>query len=397
MRIAVIGGGITGMFASYYLSRVGHEVTLVTDQAGPADTSMYNGGFITPSFSPAPPIGLAKVASTMFGAREALYISPLEVLGNPAWFYRAAREGVTAHEEEVLELGSRSLGLYVSFFDEEGLQPGRQVGIIGLYKDPEDAKRIARKFDERFVPQEEVASMGYIGFGGGVLAEREISINPPQLCDELRGLLVRKGVVLKLGEKAKLSGKKDGAVKASLGADTTVDAEVIVVTSGSMSKEVLAPLGYDPRVLPARGLALLYDAGGKKIVPQPTLFEDYGIAVAQHDPDTVRVTSFYEMTGYKEEFAQARIDWLQRTVRSHLPALGELKLKHQGTGFRPCTPDQLPVIGKVPGYSNLFVATGNCRLGVTLAPVSGYILSSLVDGKQPEGVPYKLFDPARFA
>ena len=164
-----------------------------------------------------------------------------------------------------------------------------------------------------------------------------------------------------------------------------------------MSKEILAPLGYNPKVLPARGVVLLYDSGGRKIVPMPTLLEDYGIALVQHESGTVRLTSFFEMTGYKEEFAEDRKAWLEGTGRTHLPALAGLKRIHEGTGFRPCTPDQMPVIGRVPGYDNLFVATGNCRLGITLAPVTAYIIRALVDGVEPEGVPWRLFDPARFS
>ena len=57
----------------------------------------------------------------------------------------------------------------------------------------------------------------------------------------------------------------------------------------------------------------------------------------------------------------------------------------------------MPVIGRVPEYDNLFVATGNCRLGITLAPVTAYIIRALVDGVEPEGVAWRLFDPARFA
>jgi D-amino-acid dehydrogenase len=383
------------MFVSYYLRKDGHEVTLVEERPTDLVTSSYNGGFITPSFSPTPPIGLAKIASTVFGASGPLYISPLEVIRNSGWFFRAAREGVTAHEKEILELGAESLELYLDFFEKEGLQPARQSGIIGLYKKEDDAKKVAEKFGEPFVGSEAITGMGYRGFGGGVLAEREISINPPELCGELRKRLEEIGVHVQLGERASLT-KESGRAIATVGGGR-VDAEAIVVTSGAMSREVLAPIAYNPRVLPARGLVLLYDAGGQKVVPRPTLFEDYGIAVVQHDQRTVRLTSFFEMTGYKKDFAEGRKAWLERTAQAHLPGLAGLKLVHQGTGFRPCTPDQLPVIGRVPGYPNLLVATGNCRLGVTLAPVTAYIIRSLIDGSDPVGVAHRLFDPARFA
>lgn len=396
LRVAVVGGGITGMFVSYYLREDGHDVTLVEERADGLVTSSNNGGFITPSFSPAPPIGLAKIASTVFGASGPLYISPFEVMRNAGWFVRAAREGVTAHEKEVLDLGAKSLQLYLEFFKKDDLQPERQKGIIGLYKNAQDARRIAENLHEKFVGGQEIAEMGYIGFQGGVVAENEISIDPGKFCDALRDRLRAMGVNVRLGEKATLT-NAGGRAEAALSSGEKLEADSIVVTSGAMSREVLSPLGYNPLVLPARGLVLLYDSGGEKVVPGPTLFEDYGIAVVQHRSGIVRLTSFFEMTGYKTGFAQGRKAWLEETARSHLPGLAKLKLVHQGTGFRPCTPDQLPVVGRVPRYSNLFVATGNCRLGITLAPVTAYMIRAMVGGRDPIGVPWELFDPARFS
>ncbi|MDG6929160.1 MAG: FAD-binding oxidoreductase, partial [Nitrososphaerota archaeon] len=66
----------------------------------------------------------------------------------------------------------------------------------------------------------------------------------------------------------------------------------------------------------------------------------------------------------------------------------------QGVGFRPCTPDQRPVVGGVPGHPNVFVNSGQCRLGMTLAPVSGHTVASLIAGRKPDGV--ECMDPARF-
>ena len=276
------------MFVSYYLREDGHDVTLVEERAEGLVTSSNNGGFITPSFSPAPPIGLAKIASTVFGASGPLYISPFEVMRNAGWFLRAAREGVTAHEKEVLELGAKSLQLYTDFFKKDDLQPERQRGIIGLYKDVQDARRIAENLHEKFVGGQEIAEMGYVGFQGGVVAENEISIDPVRFCDALRDRLRAMGVDVRLGEKATLT-NAGGRAEAALSSGEKLEADSLVVTSGAMSREVLSPLGYNPRVLPARGLVLLYDSGGEKVVPGPTLFEDYGIAVVQHRSGIVRL------------------------------------------------------------------------------------------------------------
>ena len=65
-------------------------------------------------------------------------------------------------------------------------------------------------------------------------------------------------------------------------------------------------------------------------------------------------------------------------------------------GFRPITPDGLPVIGRLPGFENLLVASGHAMLGVTLAPVTGEAIAELLTNDQPieRLAP---FDPGRFS
>ena len=66
MRVLVLGGGVIGVTASWYLAEDGHEVTLVDRQAGPAlETSFANGGQVSASFAepwanPGPPATIHK-------------------------------------------------------------------------------------------------------------------------------------------------------------------------------------------------------------------------------------------------------------------------------------------------------------------------------------------------
>jgi D-amino-acid dehydrogenase len=53
-------------------------------------------------------------------------------------------------------------------------------------------------------------------------------------------------------------------------------------------------------------------------------------------------------------------------------------------GGRPLLPDGLPVIDRLPGHDNAFVATGHGMLGVTLGPATGSGLADyLRSGRRP--------------
>jgi D-amino-acid dehydrogenase len=65
------------------------------------------------------------------------------------------------------------------------------------------------------------------------------------------------------------------------------------------------------------------------------------------------------------------------------------------TGFRPCTPDSLPLLGRAPGFSNLTIAAGHGHNGMSLAPAAGeFVARSLTD--QDVEMDASLFEVNRF-
>lgn len=78
-----------------------------------------------------------------------------------------------------------------------------------------------------------------------------------------------------------------------------------------------------------------------------------------------------------------------------LPGLEGLRLLRAFSGVRTATADGLPLVGRMPGVDNLFIATGFEGDGICLGPLTGKIISRLVTG-QPLEVDISSFDPARF-
>jgi glycine oxidase len=68
-----------------------------------------------------------------------------------------------------------------------------------------------------------------------------------------------------------------------------------------------------------------------------------------------------------------------------LPALKGRPITRTWCGFRPGTPDDMPILGPWPGVEGLYVATGHYRNGILLAPATAAHLSSaIVDGGIPD-------------
>jgi D-amino-acid dehydrogenase len=52
-------------------------------------------------------------------------------------------------------------------------------------------------------------------------------------------------------------------------------------------------------------------------------------------------------------------------------------------GYRPCSADGLPYIGRIKKYNNVVIATGHSMLGLSLGAGTGLLVRELVDGLSP--------------
>jgi glycine/D-amino acid oxidase-like deaminating enzyme len=86
---------------------------------------------------------------------------------------------------------------------------------------------------------------------------------------------------------------------------------------------------------------------------------------------------------------------LSRAV-SFLPRLAELPILRTWAGFRPATPDNLPVLGPVPGSERLWVASGHEGVGITTSLSSAQVVADRLLGRTPPIDPTP-FDTARLA
>jgi glycine oxidase len=85
---------------------------------------------------------------------------------------------------------------------------------------------------------------------------------------------------------------------------------------------------------------------------------------------------------------------LLRPAADLLPGIAEFALTETLAGLRPGTPDNAPIIGRLP--TGVIVATGHFRNGVLLTPVTADAVAALVSG-DPAGVDLRPFRPDRFA
>jgi D-amino-acid dehydrogenase len=95
--------------------------------------------------------------------------------------------------------------------------------------------------------------------------------------------------------------------------------------------------------------------------------------------DGVRITSKLDLVGFNTAMRGSRISAIPEAATDYVRLPAKRQITERWTGFRPLTPDGLPLVGRAPGASNLILAVGGGRMGLALAPVMGRLIGCIVD------------------
>ena len=155
----------------------------------------------------------------------------------------------------------------------------------------------------------------------------------------------------------------------------------IVLAAGSWSPVVARDLGLRIPIQPAKGYSITVkrSPGCSEI---PLSLADHKIAVTPMG-EQLRFSSNLELVGYDSSINRRRIAATRRAVKLYLSGTDDLELIQIWSGFRPNTPDTMPIIERNQVYDNLILATGHDILGMTHSLITGKLVCEIIDGKKP--------------
>jgi glycine oxidase len=351
--VAVVGGGVIGLAVAWRARQRGLSVAVFErDAIGAECASGVAAGMLAP------------VAEVEFG--------------------EAGRR--------VLELGLRSARMWAGFAAEleeaAGVEVGlRRTGTLVLARDEDEARELERQLAFR-------ESLGLPATRLRASAARELepalaptvrlalhapedhSVDPRLVLAALRRACELGGV--RLREHAPVAAVhldgSEGRVDAVTLADgERVPAERVVLAAGAWTAEVggLPPDARVP-VRPVKGQILrLRDPEGSGLLRGVVRFEG-GYLVPRGDGRYV-LGATVEERGFEAHPTAGGVYELLRDARELVPGVLELQIEELSVGFRPSTPDNVPVIG--PGaVDGLVWATGHHRNGILLTPVTAELV-----------------------
>lgn len=174
--------------------------------------------------------------------------------------------------------------------------------------------------------------------------------------------------------------------------DDTVHADEVVIATGAWSATWAAALRTPIPVRPVRGQLIAIETPGTPL--RSVVFNNVGYLVSKAEGLTY-VGSTEEEAGFDSRPTAAGVESILDVIPRLTPRLGGAVFKSAWAGLRPGTPDRLPLLGRLPGWRGVTLATGHYRNGILLAPVTGVLISDLLRREQPR-LSLDAFDPARF-
>ena len=360
-RIAVVGGSVIGLACAWRAALAGFSVTVVELQQGLAadhdehvpttGAGWVAGGMLAP-FSEAWPGEEAVFALSVASLR--LWDRFLDDLRDRAPG-RPIRTATTTHLIAVDEADARDLDLAMGW---AAGQPGTRDG---------DVEKITRRRLREAEPGlARVARAAYRMAGEG-------SVDNRLLLDALARACRAAGVHWEHREVSALS---------------EVDADRVVLAAGCGSA-ALSATGALPDGLPIRpvkGEVLrLAERPGCESPPSSVIrafVHGRPVYLVPRAGGLVVGATQYEH-GDDRQVTVAGVRDLLADAETVFPGVGEYELRETIAGLRPMSPDNLPMIGPLPGDERVLCATGHGRNGIALTPVTAEAVTCWLTGAPP--------------
>ena len=344
-KVAIVGAGIVGATAAYYLSKEADVEVTVFDH-GHGQATKAAAGIISPWFS----------------KRR-----------NKAW-YKMARLGAEFYIDLLADL--EKSGQKVDFY--------QRSGVLLLKKD--DSK-LEELYDLALQRRDESPLIGELA----ILDQAAASSLFPGL-EGFERLLYASGgarvdgqlLVSRLLEVSQVKVIKKEVSLTPLASGYQIDNQMfdqVILSTGAWLGHILEPLGYEVDVRPQKGQLRDYQVdldmasypvvmpeGEWDLIPFPGGKLSLG---ATHENDMG-----FDLTVDKNLLQQ-----MAEAANPFYPSLKDAVLSGERVGIRAYTSDFSPFFGQVPNLSGVYTASGLGSSGLTTGPIIGYHLAQMLQGR----------------
>ena len=409
--ILIIGGGVIGVSAAYYLAREGVSVTLIDKKDVAAGSSWGNAGLICPNHSePIPGPGvLSQGLKWLLDAESPFYIKPRLDPDLMRWLWRFRGYCNQSAQDRAIprlrDMQRASLELYRQLIDEEAIgcdfeekggllafrtEAGLEAGLthaahmarFGLKLQPLDADAI-HALEPTLHPE----------IKGGVYHQEDAFLTPHKFVFGLAEAAKRLGVTILGDAEVRGFATSNQRITAVWTTQGDFQPRQVALAAGAWSTGLARRINLHLPMQPAKGYSISIPRPASS--PQRYVIFAERNAVATPMGDELRFAGTLELSGLNAAINERRVIAIRKAAREYLVLPEPLPAGHVWQGLRPVSPDGLPYIGRSQRMSNLVVATGHAMLGLSMGPITGKLVSELIQN-QSTSLPLDGFEVDRF-
>ena len=415
MKVVIIGGGIVGLSSAYYLSESGHEVTVIdkTDISG--NCSYGNAGYVCPShFVPLATPGIVKQGlKWMWNSKSPFYVQPRLNLSLIDWGLKFMRSATPEHVERsaipLRDIAILSQKMYEDWTKLPQFQFAYEhKGLLELFqtdKGGDHAKHIMHRAhdlgltDTVLLDASELQALEphtTVEAKGAVWFKCDAHLYPNKLMTQLVADLKNKGVHFILNDEVIGFEKNQQQVTKVRTTKQVVDADSVVIAAGSWSRELSALLQLKIPLMPGRGYSVTLEDSPHRL-NYPSVLIEGRVALTPMDGNKIRFGGTMEITSTQTPPRYQRVQGILDAVKRYYPEF-DVPMpapEHIWYGYRPCSADGLPYLGRTQKWKNVVMATGHAMVGLSLGAGTGKLVSEIVN-ESSLSMDISAFKPERF-
>ena len=364
--VVIVGGGIAGVSAAYFLGKAGvKSVVVERDAVGSHASGFAYGGLGSLGGAGVPGPTFPVVTESMRLHRELAQSLPEETGINTEYRLRPSLSLLFTEEE--VEASRRDLPW-----------KQRQEGYSVRFVDDREAASVEPRISPEVI--------------GGVYVEGNAEVEPYRFVLAMAQAAENLGATIRHGRVTGLK-SADGRVERVVLENDEIACEHLVLAMGPWSGEASSWLGLRIDVRPLKGQILRLRAPGAPFRASI----GWGGSYATTKPDGLLwAGTTEEEVGFDERPTTEGRDEVMAQLLKMVPSLTDAQLVRQTACLRPLSADRMLVLGRVPGWTRTYIATGGGRQGIALGPAIGRITADLVT-TGASSIPIDAFDPGRFA
>lgn len=344
MKGIIIGGGIIGLSIARELRKIGYEITVIEIYRVGRGASWSAGGMLAPQAEGIKP---GVFFDFCIESREMYetFVKKIErETDTNVGYWKCGIICPAFSEDEEKQLKSRiekhnQMGLNAKWIDRSALE-GRYVSL---------GKEIR----------------------GGALFPDDGQVDNRLLMLALEKFARLRGIELLEFTEASEIIHENGKFVAVQTKKGIIEGDFCVITAGAWSEHF-----YKTHVFPIKGEMAAIEITKKDI--DKIIFGSRAYLIPRKDYKRLVIGATEEMVGFLEGNTVKGIMQLFNGLKETLPHLVNNTVQEIWFGYRPATPDLLPVIGKTD-IQNLYIASGHYRNGILLAPITAKIMTDLID------------------